>query len=416
MAEEPQVFSYITKVPKKFSDFNTPGFKDGARRHYSEIVGDKGIVALSISGGVDSTTAAYLLYPILGKRLHLFFVNDGLRRRIGGREEYEVTAGMFRDFPNFEVLHIADDLLPKLDGVSDGRRKREIMIESYLHASNGYIHSIGADFVADGTIRPDIETTRSGRQRQHNVDIPYRVGKLQPLASLYKPQVRRLARGLGLPTEFVHRIPCPGPATLLRIGGVFNMEKLQLAKEATDEVEQAVEKYFAGEWGHPYKYDEDTGVRTPFQYFGYAIDPGMNESEQMSRRLSDTAGAKVRCYISDTKAMMIDPSVERQSEELYQMIAWLETGDMLDFEKLNAMGDVLEKAGFPRAVYQVADGKKDGFPVGIKVVESDDAITAKTMEMPLDYISEVGAKIAGYGASRSGYEISRKPPVTIELF
>jgi len=49
-------------------------------------------------------------------------------------------------------------------------------------------------------------------------------------------------------------------------------------------------------------------------------------------------------------------------------------------------------------------------------VESEDAITAKTMEMSLDYISEVGAKIAGYGASRSGYEISRKPPVTIELF
>jgi GMP synthase PP-ATPase subunit len=416
MGVQKEVFSYITEIPASFSDFQPREFIYGVREWADATVGKKRRVALSVSGGVDSTLVAHILHPVLGDRLYLFFVNDGLRRIIGGREEYEVTADMFKGFHNFDVLKTADKLLPKLDGVSDGRRKREIMIEQYVQASNNYIGNVGAFFVADGTIRPDIETTRSGRQRQHNVGIPYGCSKLQPVASLYKPQVRKAAVEVGIPPEFAHKIPCPGPSMLLRVGGVFDKEKLQLAKEANDEVEQAVDKHFEKEWGKPYKYDEKTGVRTPFQFLSYTMDSGMIENEQLSRKVSDVAGSQVKCYINGTKAMMFDTSVERQREELYQMIAWLESGDMLDFEKINAMGDVIERSGFPRALYQVAKGKDDGFPVGIKVVESDDAMTARTMEIPLDYISEVGAKIAGYGAGRVGYERSRKPPATIELF
>ncbi|MBN2330622.1 MAG: hypothetical protein JXC85_02305 [Candidatus Aenigmarchaeota archaeon] len=416
MKDSPKVLSYDANIPKAFSDFDADEFVTGVRNWADSIVGKNDRVALSVSGGVDSTLVAHLLHPVLGDRLCLYFVNDGLRRLIKGRQEYAVVRDMFTDFNNFEVLYTADQLLPALCCVSDGRRKREIMIDHYLKVSNKFIDSVGAKYVADGTIRPDIVTTASKQQRQHNVDIAYRCTKLQPVASLFKPQVRRASMQVGIPAEFAHKIPCPGPAMLLRVGGVFTENKLELAKLATDEVEQAVDNHFSETWGKPYKYNEETGTRTPFQHFAYAIDQGMFDDRQLSMGLSGVAGKKVKCYITDTDAMVIDPAVERQTGELYKKIAWIESVDLLDFEAMNAVQGSLEKSGYPRAVFQIASGKSGGFPVGMKVVESDDAMTARTMGLPIEYISEVGGRIAGYGAGRVGYEISCKPPATIELF
>ncbi len=408
MADSQKVYSYITNLPETFAEFDPKGFVAGVREWADSTVGKDDKVALSVSGGVDSTLVAHILNPVLGKRLYLFFVDDGVRRIIGGREEYEVTRDMFGGFSNFEVLQTADKLLPDLEGVSDGRQKREIMIRHYLNASNDHIGKVGAKFVADGTIRPDIETTAAKRQRQHNVNIPYRYMKLQPVASLYKPQVRKASVEVGIPPEFAHKIPCPGPAMLLRVGGKFERGKLQIAKEATDEFEQAVEHHFSSKWGQPYKYDEETGIRTPFQYFAFSIDRGMTRDGKLSNGLSGPAGCKVTCYISDTDAMVIDASAAEQKGELYKKIAWVETDGLLDFGKMNEVQAALEKSGYPRAVFQVASGKDEGFPV---------AMTGKTMDLPMEYASKVGDRIAGYdGAGRVGYEVSRKPPVTIELF
>ncbi|OLS30577.1 MAG: GMP synthase [glutamine-hydrolyzing] subunit B, partial [Candidatus Heimdallarchaeota archaeon AB_125] len=144
-------------------------------------------------------------------------------------------------FSNFRVLGTEGVVVPRFTGIIDGGVKREIFRKLYVLTSNKYLAQINTDWIADGTIAPDIVMTDEKRQMQHNIDLPYCAGKLEPLASLYKPHVRRVARHIGLPEEFAMRIPCPGPAQLLRVGGEFNENKLRIAQMATDVVEQMVE-------------------------------------------------------------------------------------------------------------------------------------------------------------------------------
>jgi GMP synthase (glutamine-hydrolysing) len=408
-------------VPKDFSDFNPPEVADSVCK-WAERKAGSGKVAMSVSGGVDSTVASFLFREVFGDRLYPFFVDDGLRRIIGGEEEYEVTMRMFRDFPNFDLVDTSSIVPEALEGISEGRLKRETMISHYVRASNGYFKAIGAGMLGDGTIKPDIETTKAGRQRQHNVDIKYEVPKLEPLAALYKPQVRRLGEYLGLSPEFVHQIPCPGPATLLRVGGLFNEKKLELAKRATDVVERAVERYCKGIWGEPYRFEKKTGVRTPFQYFAYSIDPGMIPIKGcVNKVLSDAAGFRgLNTYVTETKAMWIDSDVEQQERELYEGILWIDSmnRDDLGFKDMVRVSHEADKLGFPRTVFGLAySGREDGYPVAIKVVESSDAQTAKSMDISTIYLQAVAEKIIrDYGATMVGYEVSTKPRASIELF
>ena len=102
------VHRYDYAMPEALGDFNVEDYIAGALEWIDGLVGPKEKVALSASGGVDSTTVGFLLQEVLGDRLYPFFIDDGLRRIIGGREEAEVTAEMFDDFPNFQVIRTRD--------------------------------------------------------------------------------------------------------------------------------------------------------------------------------------------------------------------------------------------------------------------------------------------------------------------
>jgi len=418
-----EVQRYQFKMPENLSDFDPKSFVEGARNWIDTLVGDEEEVAVSVSGGVDSTTVAFLMKEVLGNRLHLYFINDGLRRVIGGRDEHRVTAEMFSGFPDFEVIHAADRVLPWFEGEDDGSAKREIFRGLYTTLSNRHLADVSANWIADGTIAPDIVMTDQNRQIQHNVNLPYSMRKLEPLAPLYKPHVRRVARYLGLSEDFAARIPCPGPAQLLRVGGKFSKEKLRVSQDATDIVEQMVEEHCRSMWGKPFKYDEQTGVRTPFQYFATCIDPGMIYDLPLSESLTKSLGRKARCFRTDTNAMWIDAGVERQEKRLYEPILWLENVmDGLDgIDDMAGFYDAVTKAAEPAKIHRVylriPGGTLGGYTVGIKAVESDDVRTARPMNIPMDYLVEMGDRIRrDAGASMVAYDISRRPPATIELF
>ncbi|MBN1900395.1 hypothetical protein JW926_03605 [Candidatus Sumerlaeota bacterium] len=408
-------FNY--KMPQSLADFDLKDYVKSVLKWIDALVGANEKVALSASGGVDSTTVAFLLKEALGNRLHLFFIDDGLRRIIGGREEWETTAEIFKDFPNFEVLHTRDLVLPWFDGVEDGALKRDMFRSLYTLTSNKYIASLKADWIADGTICPDIVMTDQNRQIQHNVNLPYNMKKLEAFSSLYKPHVRRVAMHLGMPREFAMRIPCPGPAQLLRVGGAFNTDKLQTCKIATDVVEQMVCAYFKEKWGEPFRYDEATGVRIPFQYFAACLDPEMERDTELSEHIKGLAGKEAGCFRMKTRAMWIDPAVSSQKGKLYAPILWV-IGKKLDHENFVKLYDTLSKiSGLPRALYQVYDSGEKGYPVSIKVVESEDVRTAWHMDMDFDYLVKMGREVCEKsGASKAAFDISKRPPATIELF
>jgi GMP synthase (glutamine-hydrolysing) B subunit len=402
------VYRYRHEVPERLSDFDPEAFIDGATKEIAGLVGPEERVALSASGGVDSTAVAFLLKEALGDRLHLFFIDDGLRRIIDGKEEHEATAKIFEGFPNFEVLHTRSLILPWFEGVADGSLKRDMFRGLYVVTSNRHIASIAADWIADGTIAPDIVMTDQKRQIQHNVNLPYNMKKLEPLAPLYKPHVRKVLMHLGVPRDFAMRIPCPGPAQLLRVGGPFREEKLELSKRATDIVE-----------GHfrSYDYDESTGVRTPFQYFATCLDPEMESDAALGKIATEALGAKAEAFRMADQAMWIDASVSTQEKRLYAPIVWVR-GPEAGPEALAKLYDaVYEGAKLPRVLYEVYGSGKPGYRSGIKVVESEDVRTAWPMPVGFGELQRIGKEICEKaGASAAAYDISRRPPATIELF
>jgi GMP synthase (glutamine-hydrolysing) len=411
------VHRYDYAMPEGLADFDVANYVEGALEWIDGVVGPTDRVALSASGGVDSTTVGFLLKEVLGDRLHPFFIDDGLRRLIGGREEWQVTAEIFSDFPNFEVIHTGELIVPWFEGVEDGTLKREMFRSLYTLTSNKHIAALQANWIADGTIFPDIVMTDQNRQIQHNVNLPYSMKKLEPFSALYKPHVRRVAARLGMPREFAMKIPCPGPAQLLRVGGSFSAAKLRVSKVATDVVETMVCEHLEKLWGEPFRYDEATGVRTPFQYFAPCLDPEMEENPEFSRCAQGIVGRDAACFEMKTRAMWIDPAVDAQRSKLYAPILWV-TGPAVDHTTVTKLYDALgEASGLPRILYEVFDSGRSGYPVSVKIVESDDVRTARPLALDFDVLAGIGEKVCGRsGAAKAAFDISRRPPATIELF
>ena len=201
--------------------------------------GDSAICGLS--GGVDSSVAATLVHRALGDRLTCVFVDNGLLRK-GERERVERT---FRRHMGMELI-VADaraDFLDGLAGVTDPERKRRIIGEIFIRVFERTAREAGKDasLLVQGTLYPDVIESLSVRgpsatiKTHHNVgglpdDMPFEL--IEPLRELFKDEVRRVGRQLGLPEVFVARHPFPGPGLAVRILGEVTRERLDVLREA----------------------------------------------------------------------------------------------------------------------------------------------------------------------------------------
>jgi GMP synthase (glutamine-hydrolysing) len=409
-------FQYPT--PNNPADFDPADFSEKAIAWASERVAPGEKIALSASGGVDSTVAAFLLSRMTGVELYPFFIEDGCRRLIGGKPEGEVTRKIFSDLPNFTVLEVKEEVLPPLVGLSDGEEKRKNFISNYKKISDRYVQEIGADWIADGTIAPDISETEGGFKSQHNVGWNYTVGKLEPLSSLAKPQVRKVGEYLDLPASFTHRIPCPGPAQIIRTVGLFSEEKLNVSQHATDLIEQLVEKYYRQKQGKPYLYDEATGIRTPFQYFGMALDSRMEPDVELTELGNGILETDTECFRMSSRTTVVPEEGTRPEIPIYKPVSWVKVVGEVDYDKLDELcRQAWKQLELPRILFQLYENPepKTDFVVGIRVVESAAAKEARPVRFDQVSLLEMGKQVAEHsGASRVAYDISRKPPATIE--
>ena len=409
-------FDYAT--PENPADFNPADFVEKAISWVKSLVKPGEKIALSASGGVDSTIAAFLLDRIVGKDLHAFFIEDGCRRLINDAPEGEVTREIFSKL-NFTVLEVRDQILPPLLGLSDGEEKRKTFIGNYRKVSDRYISQVGASWIADGTIAPDIIETEGGFKSQHNVGWDYSVGKLEPLASLAKPQVRKVGEYLDLPPSFTHRIPCPGPAQIIRTVGEFTEEKLRTSQLASDIVEQETKNYYTEKHGRPYLYDETTGIRTPFQYFGVALDPNMEPDPALADLARSTLGANVECFRMDSQTTVVPEEGTRPETPIYKPVSWITVDGHMDYDKLHALCvEAWRKLELPRILLELCenDAPKTRYVVGMRAIESAAAKLASPVRIDEAALLAIGRKIAAHtGASRVAYDISIKPPATIEF-
>ena len=200
-----------------------------------EQVGDKKVL-LALSGGVDSSVVAALLIKAIGKQLVCVHVNHGLLRK----GEPEQVIEVFRNQMDANLIYVdaVDRFLDKLAGVSDPEQKRHIIGEEFIDVFAEEARKLdGVEFLAQGTIWPDILESEAGIKAHHNAgglpeDIASRFDLVEPVRILFKDEVRRVGKELGLPDSMVYRQPFPGPGLGVRCPGAITRDRLEAVRES----------------------------------------------------------------------------------------------------------------------------------------------------------------------------------------
>ncbi len=367
----PEVFHSIdgTQLLKNFvvdicggkQDWSPAMFVETTVKELREQVGEDKVI-LGLSGGVDSSVAAVLLNKAIGKNLTCIFVNNGLLRK------NEFT-DVLRDYECLGLNVIGVDASQKfyseLAGVSEPERKRKIIGAGFIDVFEAEARKIeGAKWLAQGTIYPDriesLNITGKVIKSHHNVGgLPEKMGlKLcEPLKWLFKDEVRRVGRSMNMPEHLITRHPFPGPGLAVRILGDITPEKVRVLQDADDIFIQGLRDWKV--------------------------------------KLSGEEARKV--LAAGVPADMKDGEIE---VSLYDQI-WQAGAILLsDVKSVGVMGD--------ERTYEN--------PVALRAVTSADAMTADWAKLPYEFLAEVSNKIIRNvrGVNRVCYDVSSKPPATIE--
>ena len=210
-----------------------------------EQVGDKKVL-LALSGGVDSSVVAALLIKAIGQNLVCVHVNHGLLRK----GEPEQVIEVFKNQMNANLIYVdaVDRFLDKLAGVSDPEEKRHIIGEEFIDVFADEARKLeGVEFLAQGTIWPDILESEGGIKAHHNAgglpeDIASRFELVEPVRILFKDEVRVVGKALGLPDNMVYRQPFPGPGLGVRCPGAITRERLEAVRESDAILREEFEK------------------------------------------------------------------------------------------------------------------------------------------------------------------------------
>ena len=333
-------------------DWTPASFIETTVASLREQIGDEKVI-LGLSGGVDSTVAGVLLNKAIGHNLTCIFVNNGLLRK----NEYEDVLASYKDMDlNVIGADASKEFLDALAGVTEPEAKRKIIGRLFVETFDKYARTIeNARWLAQGTIYPDviesagIEGIASKIKSHHNVGgLPEKMNLkvVEPLRALFKDEVRRVGRALGIKEELIGRHPFPGPSLAIRIIGDITQEKLDVLRDADD-----------------------------------IFIKGLREYDCSALHLPSAS----------------DPRIE--AANLYDAI-WQAGVILLPIKSVGVMGD--------ERTYEN--------PVALRAVVSTDAMTADWFHFPYDFLAQVSNDIINKvkGVNRVVYDISSKPPATIE--
>jgi GMP synthase (glutamine-hydrolysing) len=327
--------NFLFKVCCSKSDWTMKSYiVDEVKRIKGQVLDGK--VLCAMSGGVDSSVAAVMLYRAIGKQLICVHVDHGLQKFGETERVYNVFGKIFGE--NLIIVDAKEVFLSRLKGVVDPEEKRKIIGHTFIEIFDKESRKLkDIDFLLQGTIYPDIIESFSIRGSKVPIKSHHNVGGLpekmkmklvEPLKFLFKDEVRALGRELGIPEEIINRQPFPGPGLAVRILGEVTDEKLDILKKADHIVTEEIVK----------------------------------------------AG-------------------------LYEKI-WQSFAIILPVKTVGVMGDA--------RTYE--------YVIAIRAVNSDDAMTADWVRLPHELLEKMSSRIINEvkGANRVVYDISNKPPATIE--
>lgn len=322
--------------------WTTEAFVEESIREIRARVGDKRVL-LALSGGVDSSTLAFLLHRAIGDQLTCMFIDQGFMRK----REPERLVKLFREEFHIPVEYVMarDRFLQRLEGITDPEEKRKRIGHEFIQVFEEESRRLGPfDYLAQGTLYPDViesadtnvdpetgERVAVKIKSHHNVgglpkDLRFKL--VEPLRKLFKDEVRSVGRVLGLPEEIVQRHPFPGPGLAIRIIGEVTAERLNILRDADLVVRQEINR---------------AGV-----YQDY----------------------------------------------------WQAFAVLLPVRSVGVMGDKRTYA----------------YPVVLRLVSSEDGMTADWSRAPYDLLERISNRIVNEveGVNRVVYDITSKPPGTIE--
>jgi GMP synthase (glutamine-hydrolysing) len=336
------ICNFVYHICQCHPTWTTAAFVEESIREIRAKVGDRRVL-LALSGGVDSSTLAFLLYRAIGDQLTCMFIDQGFMRK--GEPERLMTLFKEQFHIPVEYINARERFLTAIAGVSDPEEKRKCIGHEFIREFESQSKRLGPfDYLAQGTLYPDViesadtnvdpktgERVAVKIKSHHNVgglpkDLQFKL--VEPLRKLFKDEVRKVGRSIGLPEEIVNRQPFPGPGLAIRILGEVTDDKLDILRDADLIVRQEINR----------------------------------------------AG-------------------------IYNQV-WQAFAVLLPVRSVGVMGDQRTYA----------------YPIVLRIVTSEDGMTADWARLPYDLLETIANRIVNEvrGVNRVVYDITSKPPGTIE--
>ena len=287
--------------------FDVRRFVENSLEEIKTVVGEKRVIS-ACSGGVDSTVATFLVHKAVGKNLMAVFIDDGLRRE--GEPEFVMKTLRSLGI-KARLVDAKNEFFNVFKGKTDAEEKRKAFRDIFYKAFGKVCKEEKIEFVTQGTIKADIIETVKGIKSQHNVleqiginpkSYGYKI--LEPLRELFKPDVRKVARELGLPKEISERMPFPGPALSLRVLGEVTPDKISIVRKATEIVEEETKGLGAFQSFAVLHNDMATGIKNGKRVYGNIVTVRIVDSE-------DALTARAR-HVSYEILMRISERITRE--------------------------------------------------------------------------------------------------------